>query len=334
MKKTLAILLTLAMLFSLAACGGGSDDEKTPAGNNTQSSQQEQNNPGTSQQGEAQVPVNRTPLAELTLENWQQVAKENFEIDITLPDGWQAEKVEATSEIGAKLTFGGPEKITNEEAFAFFETFFTKLKEVGAVSIQAIDVEYETYAQAHEKGQFEFDVMMNSDATKTLFMGLDTVTEVVGGEVVITGVEVRLSAKGDWNVPTGDTGYPKFEAYTGMTGIQPPDGFYISRHSTYDGKELFVRFNSPDDAVTEEQLSAYAAHIFERSVEAADGGKIFMYHVEKGTITQEYSSVEEAFNYGQYRWFYETNGKRVCITMRIVPSEYGIDTIDLVAGEK
>ena len=43
MKKILALLLTLAMLFSLAACGGGGEDEKTPSsGDNPPSSSQQQ----------------------------------------------------------------------------------------------------------------------------------------------------------------------------------------------------------------------------------------------------------------------------------------------------
>jgi len=47
MKKILALLLTLALLFSLAACGGG-DDDKTPSNDDktpSSSQQQEQNTP-------------------------------------------------------------------------------------------------------------------------------------------------------------------------------------------------------------------------------------------------------------------------------------------------
>ena len=47
MKKILALLLTLALIFSLAACGGG-DDEKTPSNEDktpSSSQQQEQNTP-------------------------------------------------------------------------------------------------------------------------------------------------------------------------------------------------------------------------------------------------------------------------------------------------
>ncbi len=47
MKKILALLLTLALLFSLAACGGG-DDEKTPSNDDktpSSSQQQEQSTP-------------------------------------------------------------------------------------------------------------------------------------------------------------------------------------------------------------------------------------------------------------------------------------------------
>ena len=47
MKKLLSLLLTLALIFSLAACGGG-DDEKTPSSDDktpSSSGQQEQNTP-------------------------------------------------------------------------------------------------------------------------------------------------------------------------------------------------------------------------------------------------------------------------------------------------
>ena len=47
MKKILALLLTLALIFSLAACGGG-DDDKTPSNDDktpSSSQQQEQNTP-------------------------------------------------------------------------------------------------------------------------------------------------------------------------------------------------------------------------------------------------------------------------------------------------
>ena len=47
MKKLLSLLLTLALIFSLAACGGG-DDEKTPSNDDktpSSSQQQEQNTP-------------------------------------------------------------------------------------------------------------------------------------------------------------------------------------------------------------------------------------------------------------------------------------------------
>ena len=47
MKKILALLLTLALIFSLAACGGG-DDDKTPSNDDktpSSSQQQQQNTP-------------------------------------------------------------------------------------------------------------------------------------------------------------------------------------------------------------------------------------------------------------------------------------------------
>ena len=58
MKKLIALLLTLALVFSLAACGGG-DDDKTPSNDDktpSSSQQQEQNTPDTVEDEPEQTP--------------------------------------------------------------------------------------------------------------------------------------------------------------------------------------------------------------------------------------------------------------------------------------
>ena len=87
MKKLFALLLAMMMVLSLAACGG--NDTPDPSGG---TSQQEQPS-NTSGSGNEQSGNDSVAIEDISSDNWAQVLKENFGIEIALPDGWTVKEV-------------------------------------------------------------------------------------------------------------------------------------------------------------------------------------------------------------------------------------------------
>ena len=85
MKKVWSCLLVLTMAFALAACG--KDSEKTSGGD---------------------VSVTKggkgVAIEDVTVDNWQQVVKDNFGLTLTLPEGWTVTKT--VSLVGVHVYFG------------------------------------------------------------------------------------------------------------------------------------------------------------------------------------------------------------------------------------
>ena len=107
MKKIIALLLTLALLFSLAACGGG-DDDKTPSNDDktpSSSQQQEQNTPDPVEDEPEQTPDagGEASLDNVTDSNYAALAKELFGIDVDPEGDWELVKAESTGTIGGGM---------------------------------------------------------------------------------------------------------------------------------------------------------------------------------------------------------------------------------------
>lgn len=93
MKKLFALLLILAMMFTLTACGGGPANNGAGAGNNGGTT----NNGGTGDENKVDA---------IGTSNWQSVVKEKFGVDVTLPTGWTIKNAQVMSGgKGVKLTF-------------------------------------------------------------------------------------------------------------------------------------------------------------------------------------------------------------------------------------
>lgn len=124
MKKLLALVLAGLMMLSLAACGTNDNPSS------------DEDNPGKNDSG--------LELAEITVDNWAQVVKDNFGVDLTdlaLPDGWTCKDVE----YGASVKYAGiyfemdytHEELTSDtEAFAFASAIFDELKSVATGDIK------------------------------------------------------------------------------------------------------------------------------------------------------------------------------------------------------
>ena len=300
MKKLFALLLAMTMALSLAACGG---NEETPSGSGTG---------GTSQQEQRAETI---PVDSITVENWHEVVKGNYELDIALPDGWAIK--EATSQLGTHITFSC--NITIEEAFAFFDGIFAELKSLGVIRIEEHGggEAWDSYSEANDGTNYQpnFDIAMNADWSKSLYIDFGYNEKLNdSGDYYVDEIALYIKADGDWSLPTGDHGYGKFEAYTGMSSVVAPDGYHINIFSTYAEDSVTLGFSTDAAEASEAELDAYAAAIWELSVKAADGGDCFWYHQEGDKITKEYGSVSDAKKSDmQYAWFYKLDGKYVFI---------------------
>ena len=121
MKKIAAFLLAMMMVLSLTACG---ENEKNPSGSTQQSG-------GTNNKNGESNGNNGVAIKDVSTDNWAQVLKENFGIEITLPDGWTVKEVSSPNGYSnVKLFFnvGGSDTydIFGERLFAACKTASTK----------------------------------------------------------------------------------------------------------------------------------------------------------------------------------------------------------------
>jgi len=181
MKKLLALLLAGLMMLSFAACGTNDN----PSGN--------EDNPGVSQSDNKGGGI---AIEDISIDNWEQVIKDNFGLTISAPDGWTVSK--ASSGFGAHVTFAC--NTTKEEAYAFLEGIFSDLKEMAVSGIydhydyekKPLDsIEASGYADAFhlkiddERGiyyNYTLDDAYNSD-----------------GSSYIESVKIYLKQEGTWN---------------------------------------------------------------------------------------------------------------------------------------
>ena len=136
MKRLFTLLLTLMMVFALAACGENTDK---PSGGNKTS--------GASQGGESK----EISLKGATADNWSTVIKDNIGMQFELPDGWQVKSVSATKKY-IHVAFVTDYEQTQSDALckAFSKTVFEQTQAVATGDVydfndidkKSIDVSY------------------------------------------------------------------------------------------------------------------------------------------------------------------------------------------------
>lgn len=139
MKKILTLALALMLVLSLAACGN-SGSSNTPSDNST--------DPGTSQQQPSNTPDNSKPsgssyaIKDINADNWAEVMKENFGIEMALPDGWTVKEVSSLNGVSNVKMFFVPGGTDTYDTFG--ETLFAACK---AASTQG-DMDKATFTES------------------------------------------------------------------------------------------------------------------------------------------------------------------------------------------
>ncbi len=133
MKKLLAILLALMMVFTLAACGD----------NNT--TDPDKDNPGASQSGEENKGgVNNDEnltLDNITDDNYEAVAKKLFGIDVDPGDGWTYVKAESLNKVtNFSVTYEG----STSDGKALMKKYFDAALALSAEGIYGKEVNFST----------------------------------------------------------------------------------------------------------------------------------------------------------------------------------------------
>lgn len=111
MKKLLALLLAFILVLSLAACGGTEAPVDTT-------------DPGASQQEPA---GDSYAIKDISADNWAEVMKENFGIEMALPEGWTIKEVSSPNEYSNVKLFFVPGGSDTYDTFG--ETLFAACKE-------------------------------------------------------------------------------------------------------------------------------------------------------------------------------------------------------------
>lgn len=185
MKKLMAVMLSVLMLFSLAACTGGGGSSEDDGGKNI------------GKKG-------GIPIKEITTENWAQVVEDNFGLTITLPEGWEISSAKSLG--GAHIDFTC--NTTEEEAFVFLEGIFADLK---AMSVSGVSGHYDIDEKPQESIKAAIEELGNADAFN---LWLDeekskgihfqySIHEVLNKETgefdSVDEVGIYLSQKGSWD---------------------------------------------------------------------------------------------------------------------------------------
>ena len=332
MKKGLFIILAAMMLLSLSACAAGSSDEGQFGGANpaTQEKDKEkedkkdkddkEDDSKSGKKREYYKEKEREGIIsekDITLENWHQVVKENYELDLQVPEGWEI--TETVSLMGSHLTFSC--NTDSDTVEAWFDGIFAQLMEQGALYAVAHDTDnrFTSYTEANTDGwQTNFDFCMNAEFSKELYIDFDydsTLDEQ--GNWFVDEVGLYISADGDWSAKSGDHGLEKLEAYTGMEDIPLPENYFVSIFSSFSEDSLTMAFATEAEEATEADLDAYAAIIYDLCEQAADKKDIVWYHTESKKATVDYDEVSQTKKSDkQYAWFYKLDGEYIYIKVR------------------
>ncbi len=152
MKKLLALLLALMMVFALVACGNNGD---TPGNTDT---------PEASQGGENNN-VGAASMENISVDNWQQLVKECFGVDITVPEGWELTNVKNVGKNGVYI-YLNPNNADETAVLAFLESIFNDLKGVttGDITEHYDDLAYTSMSEAWDKSVDAFNMPINETA--------------------------------------------------------------------------------------------------------------------------------------------------------------------------
>ncbi|MDR1927464.1 MAG: hypothetical protein LBQ33_02350 [Oscillospiraceae bacterium] len=93
MKKTIALALALVLALSLLTACGSSDSTGATGGNS--------GTPETSQGGNDTTPSNSggTAVKDITADNWVMVVKDNYGLDLTMPNGWEVSEAYSPNKV-------------------------------------------------------------------------------------------------------------------------------------------------------------------------------------------------------------------------------------------
>lgn len=334
MKKVLIFVFAAMMLLSLSACATGSSDEGQFGGANPAMQEKdkdkekddkkdkEEKDDKASKSGRQEYYKEKEREGiisekDITLENWHQVVKENYELDLQLPEGWEI--TETVSLMGSHLTFSC--NTDSDTVEAWFDGIFAQLKENGSLFAVAHDTDrqHASYTAANTDGwQTNFDFCMNAEFSKELYIDFDYHTTLdEQGNWFVDEVGLYISADGDWSAPSGDHGLQKLEAYTGMEDVPAPEGYTVSIYSAFYDESLSMAFATEEEEAAEADLDAYAAKIYELCEQAADKKDIFWYHTESKKITIDYDDVSQTKKSDtMYAWFYKLDGEYIYIRVR------------------
>ena len=194
MKKLLALLLVGMMIFSLAACGDNNSTD--PNKDNPGVSQSGENNDG----GDKINTKREEAVKQATKDNWQQVVKDNFGVDVTVPDGWTVTYAKYASG-GVKIMFECSS--TEADVFAFFDGMYAQLKAQAVDGVKTVydGTVYESYSEAQEKASDStvarrFDLVV--DAERELGYEFNFEWDEGSGDSV-TGVDLFFELEGEWD---------------------------------------------------------------------------------------------------------------------------------------
>jgi hypothetical protein len=135
---TMTLMAAVMLVFSLAACSKNSGASGT-----------------VSQQGGNEKPGASTAIRDINTSNWQAVVKENFDLDISLPNGWTVKEATTTNGFSVSVLFavGGSVKPVD-----LGETIFNACKAVTKLDIRKPSlsgddpvITYDSFADANNE---------------------------------------------------------------------------------------------------------------------------------------------------------------------------------------
>ena len=153
-KKIVFSLLAVVICFALVGCGNKENQPKDETGNN--------------QQGQGS-----TAIKDITTENWESVVKDNFLLDLTLPEGWEVIEAYSPNNVGnikAKFKTGGTTtgedlaKLMFEQSQALGEVNVASFEEAGSFKgiktwlYQTDDMSVSVNAYFDIEGTFEITI--------------------------------------------------------------------------------------------------------------------------------------------------------------------------------
>lgn len=159
MKKIIAFLLVAIMALSLAACGE-KETPNTPDNNN---------NPSQTQSGDNNGNKSGTEIKDINTENWEEVVKNNFNLDLSLPDGWSVASAVSPNQVNNTSIFFVPGGSTTYEDFG--NTLFEQIQTNFTNSVKSIldsSVDYSSFEDANVYGAGSVGISAKDTSGRTI----------------------------------------------------------------------------------------------------------------------------------------------------------------------